>query len=378
MDQNEISLRINGTDFKGWKSVRIAAGIERMARDFTLEATSKWPGSDIAQRIGPGQSCEIYIGQDKILTGYIDSTPIRYDGSSITVGINGRSKTGDLVDCCPLDMEPSGGWSAVDNGNGGPRPLTQMTATQWANRKAEAIAADLARPYQIGVIAQVNTGNPIQNESMQVGETIYELIDRMMRKNHFLATDDENGNLVFIKPGSGGRAGTALELGGNILQASTQLDYKQVYSRYTCYGQGGATEGMPLDVAFSGKASVADTSIFGAARMRVLILRAEGEAYADQCRDRVVYEMAHRAAKAVETIYTVLGWRQQDGSLWRPNQLVRVRDSVIGFDADLLIVEVTWYIDKEGMRTDLKVGPQSGYLTKASKNVQNWSEIQVK
>ena len=79
------------------------------------------------------------------------------------------------------------------------------------------------------------------------------------------------------------------------------------------------------------------------------------------------YERAHRAAKALQTDYTINGWRQEDGNLWLPNLLVRVRDGLIGFDTEMVIAEVSWILGKEGFRVEIKVGPPDGYRTKAGK-----------
>ena len=114
---NAVRLLVNGTEYGGWKSVRIAAGIERQARDFDLDVTDRWPGqTEIPRRIQPGDPCQVFIGDDLVLTGYVDATPIRYDGKSVTVGVKGRSKTADLVDCCPM---PSGNSTAPALGAGG-------------------------------------------------------------------------------------------------------------------------------------------------------------------------------------------------------------------------------------------------------------------
>src|SRR5687767_12004813 len=97
---NAVRLLVGGIEFGGWKSVAIQPGIERQVRDFDLTITNKWPGStNIPRRVHPGDECELYIGYDKVLTGYVDATPISYDGTSNTVGVRGRSKTADLVDC---------------------------------------------------------------------------------------------------------------------------------------------------------------------------------------------------------------------------------------------------------------------------------------
>lgn len=387
---NAVRLVVNGQEYGGWKSVRIEAGIERQARSFDLEVTDRWPGqTDIPRRIQPGDPCQVFIGADLVMTGYVDATPIRYDGKSVGVGVKGRSKTADLVDCCPIETGKStapasdgGTWKDVI-GPDGKKPnvvkAPPTTANQWRNLKMEVIAAALAVPYGVRVIAEVDTGKVIPEHHVQVGETVFESIDRMMRLRHVLSTDNEKGDLVFIDVGSTGTAGTAIELGKNIMAASTELDYKGVFSEYVVKGQrAGNDEQYGADVAEE-KGEAEDygpTTLTGetatatdarAKRRRVLVIKQSGQADDGTCKDRAEYECAHRAAKALQTSYTLAGWRQEDGSLWLPNMLVRVREAVIGFDTDMVIAETAWILDKEGLRTEIKVGPPDGYRTKAGK-----------
>jgi prophage tail gpP-like protein len=209
-----------------------------------------------------------------------------------------------------------------------------------------------------------------------VGETAFESIDRMLRIRHVLATDNEKGELVFIEAGSE-RADTDLELGMNILSGDAGLDYKDRYSEYRCKGQrAGDDEEFAEEVAEE-DAAIGDVNI---GRKRVLVMKQHGQADEGTCRDRVEYERAHRAAKSLQTTYTVQGWRQGSGALWKPNLLVRVKDPVIGFDAEMLIAEVDYKLNAAGMIATLKVGPVDGYVSKAArkkkgKTGSSWNDL---
>lgn len=398
---NQVRLVVNGQEFGGWKSVRIEGGIERQARSFDLEVTDRWPGqTDIPRRIRPFDTCQVFIGNDLVLTGYVDATPIKYDGKSVGVGVKGRSKTADLVDCCPIESGQSTGtgsggtWGDVVGPDGKTTKVVKppaKTASQWRNMKMEAIAAALAAPYRVRVISEVDTGKAIPDHQVQQGETVFESIDRMMRLRHVLSTDNEKGDLVFIDVGSAGKAGTALEVGKNILAGSADLDYKGVFSEYVVKGQRAGNDAeYGADVAEEEAVATEDTADDQEAitndsrskRRRVLVIKQSGHADEGTCSDRALYEKAHRAAKALQTSYTVAGWRQEDGTLWRPNLMVRVRDGIVGFDADMVIAEVAWVMDKEGLRTEIKVGPPDGYRTKAGKAKKSqkgggpeWSDV---
>jgi len=358
---NEIKLRVNGINYGGWLDVEITLGIERQARDFKLGVTRTWPGAtDIPRRIRAGDVCEVFIGNDKVLTGYVDATPVSYSATSISVGVTGRSKTADLVDCS----------------------ATHKTG-QWRNSKIERIASDLAKPYGVKVITQIDTGVAISDHQIDTGETAYESIGRLLSIRQFLSTDNADGNLVLINAGSAGKANTALVYGQNILSADAALDYKDVFSEYVSKGQRAGNDYDFAD-AVAGVSAVVVNS--GMARYRNLIIQQTGNVTALDCQQRVKYERVYRNARALETNYTVQGWRQQDGSLWLPNQMVHVEDPVIGFDDDLLIVEVVYRNGSGGTTCTLKVAPKDGYIpspetTKAEKDKKtgksgdSWSEV---
>lgn len=48
---DNVTLRVNGREWNGWTSVRIGAGIERLARDFSVEITRQWPGDEGGDRV---------------------------------------------------------------------------------------------------------------------------------------------------------------------------------------------------------------------------------------------------------------------------------------------------------------------------------------
>lgn len=338
-DRNAVRLRVDGMEYAGWKSVSITAGIERQARDFSLSVTDRWPGlqAGVTRRIRPGALCEVFIGDDLVLTGFVDATPISYDGRQVTVGVTGRSKTADLVDC-----------SAINSPG------------QWRGLRIEAIAAELAKPYGITVRSEVDTGAPVADHQVQQGETVAESLDRILRIRRLLATDTPTGELVIIRIGAG-RTATDLVLGGekgNIREANVPLDFKDRYSEYVCKGQRAGDDDAYGESVSGESASSTDAAI---ARRRVLVFKQSGQADEGTCRDRVDYERAVRTGKSLAASYTVAGWRQGDGSLWLPNTTVHVRDALVGFDRDMLISEVQYRLDESGQTAVLKVAPPEAF-----------------
>lgn len=327
---NRVHLVVGGGDYSGWKSVSITAGIDRQARDFKLSVTHRWPGSNEARRVAPGDECTVCIGTDLVLTGYVDSTPIVYDKESVTAAVKGRSKTADLVDC-----------SAVHKSG------------QWKDRTIEGIVRELVEPFKnIEVIDEAKIQETIPDHQLQQGETVFESIDRLLRLRSLLSTDDAQGRLVLTRAGSE-MTSTDLVVGQNILTGKAALDFTQRYSDYILKGQ------KPGGGAQSQVEAVHDDPAIK--RPRPLVIVMDGQPDLNTACERVKWEAAFRTGKSRQAVYTVQGWRQADGKLWVPNQLVRVKDPIIGFDDEFLITEVTYSLSELGTIATLTVAPRDAY-----------------
>lgn len=56
----------------GWTSIRVAHGIERVLSDFDISLTERCPDELDRQVVGPGMSCEARLGDDLVITGWVD------------------------------------------------------------------------------------------------------------------------------------------------------------------------------------------------------------------------------------------------------------------------------------------------------------------
>lgn len=336
-DATDVTLTVNGMDYGGWKEVRITAGIERQARDFSLGITWKWPGGgDRPRLIRQGDRCEVSIGRELVLTGYVDATPIRWDAKEIAVAVSGRSLTADLVDC------------GADNKPG-----------QWRNQSVLRIVQALAQPYGIAVRSELEAGGALAEHTIKPGETVFESIDRLLRLSRLLSTDDARGQLVIARPGSAGRAADRLEHGVNLINGDAPLDFSKVYSEYVAKGQRAGTDDVYGVDASEIEARVSDDRV---TRKRVLVLHERGQMTPELARQRVAWERENRISKALQTSYEVRGWRQSNGALWRHNQIVRVVDPLVGFDRDLLITEIEYSLsEKGGTKAKITVAPPDGF-----------------
>lgn len=336
MDEaNAVTLTVNGLDYGGWKSVEISAGLERQARDFNLSITWKWPGQNVAVPIKKGDRCEVRIGGDLVLTGWVFATPISYDDKQINLSVTGRSLTADLVDCAAVN-KPG----------------------QWKNQGVLSIVQALAAPYSVTVLSEIAETAKLSDHTIEPGETVFESIDRLLTLFRVFSTDDAQGRVVLAQPGSQGRAVDRLELGGNILSGDAPLDFSGVFSEYRVIGQRSGTDEDFAKTVSEISASVTDDRT---GRKRVLVIHESGQLTNELAQARANWERGHRMGKALTVTYKVRGWRQSNGALWRHNMLVRVVDPLIGFDRDMLISEITYSLSAEGTVATVVVGPPDGF-----------------
>lgn len=333
--QNVVSLTVDGMDYSGWKSVEISAGLERQARDFNLGITWKWADQKIDVPIRQGAKCQVSIGDDLVLTGWVFSTPVSYDDKQITRSITGRSLTADLVDCAAVN-KPG----------------------QWNNQGVLSIVKALAGPYGISVRSEIPEGSQLSDHTIKPGETAFESIDRLLTLFRVFSTDDARGMAVLAKPGSEGRAFDSLVVGQNVKSGDASLDFSGVFSEYRVLGQKSGTDDEYGAKAAEVSATLTDDRV---TRRRTMIIQESGQMTSELAKARANWERSTRMGKALSTSYTVYGWRQSNGQLWKHNMIVRVIDPIIGFERDMLIAEITYSLSDQGMTTKMVVGPPDGF-----------------
>ncbi|HGJ5864884.1 phage baseplate assembly protein [Arsenophonus nasoniae] len=334
-----VILRVNGREWSGWTRVQVSAGIERLSRDFNVEITRQWPSSSentsLQPRIKKGELVEVLIGEEKVLTGWVEATPIRYDAKNIQVGISGRSKTADLIDC----VAPS---------------------TEFTGKTLVQIATQLAKPFRIKVIDKGSPSTPLQALQADPCETVHQVLNKALGSQQALAWDDDEGNLLIGTVGND-KATTALVLGENILSCDTEQSIRDRFSEYQVSGQRASDDDDFGEATLTAiRARAKDSKI---TRYRPQHIQQSGNATISSCRARSEFEAKQRAARTEETTYTVQGWRQGDGKLWKPNQRVIVFDPVLGFNnRELVIAEVVYTQDENGTLCELRVAPEAAYI----------------
>jgi prophage tail gpP-like protein len=334
----DLQLLIDTQLYGGWKQLRVMRSLETVADSFELTLTDRWAGQSMPRPLKAGTPCELLLGSQTIVTGYVDEVLPEYDATQHTITVSGRSKAGDLVDCS----------IAGESG----KPM------EWSGKTLLQITSELAQRFGIKVYADADVGAPFRKQRLEPGQPIFEFIEQLARIRALRIVSTSSGDLVITRAGAS-RAPTALVLGENIRRASGQFSSRERFSDYVVLGQQtGLT--WAVDTAEASAHSRGTARDKHVTRYRPTVVIAEGTPDAADCQRRAEWQRNTAFGRGQGVVYTVTGWAHRDGP-WEPNRLVAVQDAWLGVDDDLLIVSVQLMLDEEGQRTELRVMPPEAF-----------------
>ncbi len=347
-ENNDVQLIVGGLDFVGWKAATVRRKMTNCSGGFELDlaTTFRYDKIDFLRRerdegrgavsvntIRPGESCELKMGFDSVLVGYVETVDEAIDGDSHTIAISGRDKTADLIDC-----------SAIGK------------TGQWLGSRVEQIAEQLAKPFGVSVRAEVDTGAALRSFALQEGESVFAAVERAAKLRGLLLTSGRDGALVITRAGLK-ESKTRLVLGENVLSARATFDVRDRYSAYIMKGQVAGTDFASGPSASQLKAQAEDA---GVSRYRPLLIVNDTPDTSGAMIDRVRWEANCRAARSISFEVRVQGWRDASG-LWAVNTLVPVVLARLGVYATLLIVGVEFTKDAGGTVTTLGLTRSDAY-----------------
>lgn len=341
-ENNKVTLKVGGFQYNGWTDVQIGLSLKAIAGTFSIGLTEKWPCQKTVWPIQAGEFCELFIGNDPVISGYVDIVDSQYDANVHSLIVSGRDKTGDLVDC------------TVD-----PQTLYKQTYGQ--------IIRSLVKPYGIEVIDETDTSKVLPRLVLEPGDTVFSVLDQIARAGGFCLISSGTGQLLVTTAQAAATCSGSLELGVNILKASCRRDFSNLYSQIIVSSQISGESANKYDVLSTQpkaelKRNQTQSSASQITRYRPLRIIAETQSDAARCLQRAQWEVAHREAEAFELSVTVQGWRQVDGKLWRPNTLIKVVDSLMRVNETLLISDVRFNLSDSGTTTDLTLQPQAAFV----------------
>lgn len=338
MSSDEVVFTIQGDGFTnaitGWTDVRISRGIERMPNDFDISMSEIFPNVDqIIAR--PGLSCTIDIGEDRVISGWIDRVINSIGPDAHPIRIVGRGYCQDLVDC-----------SAVWQGG------------QFLNQTILQIARTLAKPFGIDVICN-NPGAAFPVVRMTPGESPFAIISRLCMIRGLLCYEDENGDLNLTGVGSDGAAG-GIQQGVNVEHASLAMAIDQRFSAYTVMQQGAAFLSDAVGDQSLAVYTVEDTQV---PRFRPKYISVEnGDANEQVAIRRAQWEANRRLGRGYALNVGIDSWRDLDGDLWYPNTIAQLDIPTLKISKQSwLIGDIVYTYGMQGKHCEMTIMPPGAF-----------------
>lgn len=351
-DDGELYLELDNVRVSGWQKIRVTRGIERCPSDFDISLTEKFPGSATEIIPAPGKVCRVRIGKDLVLTGYVDMYAPSITPDDHTVQIQGRSACEDIIDCSVI-------W------RGGAINSTNL-------RDA---AQKLCAPYGVKVTSLAGDGPVIPLLMLNLGETPYEVIERIARYAAMLVYDDVQGNLVLSTVGKEKMA-SGFKQGLNVLAASLAYRIDQRYSHYHAYinsvdsladiGAVFSHDGNEVIPPVLDQGMLQFKRTDGQPRQRHhSIITEQPDSAAEKglfVTRRAKWEMARRYGRSQAVRVEADSWRDSAGKLWEPNYRVMVDIPACKLSSvEMVIGDVSYIRDDRGTRAELILMPPEAF-----------------
>lgn len=348
-DRNEVTVQVGGTNFKGWQNVSITRSCESMPNSFTVTAASAFLQGPGLAGTAPDRACNVLIGTDTVITGWIDRRVITADRGSHSVTLSGRGICRNLVDCSANIDDPND--PAIKGG--------MINAKNTLD-----LAQKLCHAFKIEAYSAVpDLGIPILTFQVALGETPYEIIESVARYAGYLVYEDQNGALVLDRVGTKSMA-SGFAMPGNIEAISAERSVDGRYTDYivTWYGIDTLSEPSPLG---NQRATAKDKFVAGY-RPLIRVSAQISPAY-DVGLAMANWEYARRRGRSQAVSITCDSWRDGDrdagtGKLWTPNMLAPIEAP--GADitgANWIISSVVFRKDMSGTHADLVLMPPSAF-----------------
>jgi prophage tail gpP-like protein len=341
-----LTLLVGNKVLEGWQRVQVTRPLSGIPASFDLEVTEKYPNKPDAD-IKPGDPCQVKIGGDLVLTGYVDRYSAAISPAMHTIRVSGRSKSEDLVDCSAVfgDINQPG--------------------FQTVNGTTLALVEQLAAPYDIHVQTSAGDGVTIPQFNINLGETPWEIIDRVTRYSQMLVYDLPDGSIMLAKVGTDAMA-SGFSIGDNVEHADVAFTMDGRFSQYEGHLTSILTFGTDAGVNTPGVGEVIKDEGVPRFRKRYVI----SEQFVNGrniVRDRAIWEMNKRWGQSYQFNVVCDSWRDSAGKLWEPNKLCPISAAVLKLrDVNYLIGTVSYVRDENGQHANLALWPPQAFAIEPS------------
>lgn len=346
-----LSVVVNGKKYENLVSYDVSRSVEDLSGSFSIEMTNGWekePPVKLRSRI------EVLVNDTKVLTGFVEKLSVRYDNSQHIIRFSGRDKVCDLID------------STLGSNVELKAPVSLDAIFKRVMKEINMTGVKIIN--QAGKLPDFQPGDLV---SGNVDESIFQFLEKYVRKRQVLMTTDGLGNILLTRTGSR-KAGCAIVhkvsesqlQPNNVKSAEIEWDDTERFNLYRIHSQGN-TAGAGRAVKLSNKeiASRLGTATDPEIRKtRVLDLMAESSTDVATLYERARWEAIVRLARGMSYHCELQGHTMtENGKPWEPNLLVDVLDDFHLVSDTLLIKTVHYSLDSNGSVTNLELVDPDSY-----------------
>jgi len=339
---DKISLRIGDKAIEHFLSYSIDTDLYTPADAFRMELSAP------ETQVEAGMRCEVWVNDQRELTGIIDRVTRRVTEHGQTLSVEGRDLMGLLVDsCCE---------SFVSVKNKSLRELAALLlrTVPYINRKAVV--------YQSAASGKAKTTTDLLDEPQTItqiepGMTVFEVLKAAAVSRGLLFYSLPDGTLVFGRPKAKGEPAFTLQLtrdgkGNNVIESELAQDISRRWSKITVLGQRQGQDSFGADAtAIRTGASRTDSEI---SFYKPFVQCSNNDGVSPALMARLLME---KGRKEGWQYGVTVARHSSNGKNWTVNELARVTDEVQGLDGVYLIYGRTFELDKNlGPTTRLKLG----------------------
>lgn len=288
-------IAVGSERYADWESMSVTRSGQDLFSRFMFTAASpiesgaSWAGKKLAI----GDDCQIYLAGRQVINGKIRTRQPAYDHLNHGLQVAGSSLSAGIA-----------------------RATVEAKPGEYKKATLSQIANSVLKPFKVKFSLKGDTegaDKPFERVNVQVGETVFALIDRLCRMRNIYLFDDKDGNIIGYRLGKGAKPIADLEEGRNIKAASAILNYEGAFSKIEAKGQNTGNDERFGDQSRDVSATVTNSAIKDHAP---LVIMAEMPGDQQEMRMRAQRENGENIATQINVNIVVQGWHHDDGQLW--------------------------------------------------------------
>lgn len=341
-----VGVAIGGRTFTAWTRVMWRASLKEAARSWQLDAAVETRSEASHKALPLFATVKIVATKDPVIVGYIDRKQMHIDATSARVTLYGRSRGADAIDC-----------SVIHDSH----EFRNMTLV------------DIAHALDKSAVGYTTAAalTPIPLARAMPGETQFRFLDRLAREQGLTLMGSADGGIEIVSPDKPQRHKGELIEGLNILVGDADHNGSNRFSEVRVLGQRG-TGSVASDLELE---AIAQDQ--GVSRYRPLVVIDDRGTDAAGLKKRAKQRRDRSAGEGLSAQITVVGWRDEAGTLWTPGRKIWVESAFLDLKQDMLLKAVT--ATQDGTRGEIAVldlvDPRAfgAAKSKANKSGAAWS-----